>query len=484
MRYYLRVEGVNLDNFVYDTQDLSTIHGGGLLLLEAISWISVQFTQLNPVTTGASSGLFEFEAEHLSAAESFRDQIQSYLTSHPQLKHATLVVDVLPSSGADQLVLEREKLIALNRWRQMQSPMVAVPTQNRTTDRVCKIDQVRPATCPMPGPGGTTEWVSESVKSRREYGRRQKRKFYEQQTSTTISNGFSNDLDELTNDVRQGNLHHKMAVIYLDGNGFGALQNKECASTSKQKQFDQAIKGYRKDLLIAFIQFMGNNPGWISADSRYRLETLLWGGDEIIWVVPAWQGWRTLAFFFEKCRTWKFDGHTLTHGGGLVFCHHNAPIHRITELARKLAGLAKKKSRDENLFAYEILESFDHIGRDLEDFRKERCPQPIDPNEGVNPEVLILPGDGMQDVIPKMQILKEKLPRRKLHQIVRNLLSKTQAVSEDGQSSRRAERKRIIEQTVVKFDQPSKEVLDSVTPRLSGDPVRWLHISALWDYLI
>lgn len=29
MKFYLRMEGVNLANFVYDTQDLSTIRGGG-----------------------------------------------------------------------------------------------------------------------------------------------------------------------------------------------------------------------------------------------------------------------------------------------------------------------------------------------------------------------------------------------------------------------------------------------------------------------
>jgi len=35
-KYYLRMEGVNLNNFVYETQDLSTIRGSGLLLLKAV----------------------------------------------------------------------------------------------------------------------------------------------------------------------------------------------------------------------------------------------------------------------------------------------------------------------------------------------------------------------------------------------------------------------------------------------------------------
>ncbi len=37
--WLLRVEGVNLDNFVYDTQGLNTARGGGLLLLDAIEMV-------------------------------------------------------------------------------------------------------------------------------------------------------------------------------------------------------------------------------------------------------------------------------------------------------------------------------------------------------------------------------------------------------------------------------------------------------------
>ena len=34
--YYLRIEAVNFDAFLGDTHDLSTVRGGGLLLLEAV----------------------------------------------------------------------------------------------------------------------------------------------------------------------------------------------------------------------------------------------------------------------------------------------------------------------------------------------------------------------------------------------------------------------------------------------------------------
>ncbi len=69
-KYYLRIEGVNLSNFVYDTQDLSTIRGGGLILLDSIDKLKENFKGiLDPISTGASSGLFEINT--LTSAESF-----------------------------------------------------------------------------------------------------------------------------------------------------------------------------------------------------------------------------------------------------------------------------------------------------------------------------------------------------------------------------------------------------------------------------
>lgn len=50
MSYYLRVEGVNLGNFVNDTNDLATIRGGSLLLLEAMELVEETIVQEIPST--------------------------------------------------------------------------------------------------------------------------------------------------------------------------------------------------------------------------------------------------------------------------------------------------------------------------------------------------------------------------------------------------------------------------------------------------
>jgi hypothetical protein len=138
-----------------------------------------------------------------------------------------------------------------------------------------------------------SSWVSESAYERREWGK-----------------------DKLSEDESRGNLHHKMAVIYLDGNGFGKLQNELCLTQADQERFDETVRGYRRKMLKALIHKMESEPeDWFTSDAekKFRLETLLWGGDEIIRVVPSWQGWRTLAFFYEQSKEWNFDEHHLSH---------------------------------------------------------------------------------------------------------------------------------------------------------------------------
>lgn len=301
---------------------------------------------LTPITTGASSGLFEFEAPNKEAAEDVCRAVEAVLNKDAkdaQLKHATFVVDVQPA-GPD-FVADREAVLARNRWHQMSQPALAIPAQNtQTIVRVCEIDHVRPATDVRPGPESTEEQVSVSVKARSKYGRERKHSFYGDLAPRAKGWHFAHDLNELTADKSQGNLHWKMAVVYLDGNGFGKLQNALCATPDIQRQFDKTLKNYRADALDTLLKAMSEGDGWASSQGRYHLETLLWGGDELIWVVPAWQGWKTLWLFYQQSRKWNFEGHPLTHAGGIVFCHHNAPIHRITALAKGLAEIAKEKA--------------------------------------------------------------------------------------------------------------------------------------------
>ena len=105
------------------------------------------------------------------------------------------------------------------------------------------------------------------------------------------------------------------------------------------------------------------------------------GGDEIIWVVPAWKGWELVEWFFGQDHrvTVNNETRTLTYGAGLVFCPtSNAPSKNIIDLVHY--GLGEKgqgepASSSGHRVAYEVLESFDDVTVDLDDHRRQWLPQ-------------------------------------------------------------------------------------------------------------
>jgi hypothetical protein len=514
--YNLRIEGVNLSNFVYDTQDLSTIRGSGLAILEAVNLLegkeiscNGKTIKLEKISAGASAGLFGFEADETFDEKNFTDTVRKYLINiKPVLRFATFVIDVV--AVGDDFQTDREKLLAENRWRQMQSLRLTIPkfetdALDRSFKRVsCEVDSVRRADVKERFKGGEKE-VSQSILERRTFGQNEKQQFIEREIkdyfddTAKIEYNFAYDFDDLTfgngkqDDHNLGkdksNLHNKMAVIYLDGNDFGKKQSR--LDREQLKQFDELKTHYQRKFLAALMkEVVEDKVGWhyTRKDEReqletiYQLEILLWGGDEICLVVPAWKGWETLQLFYQETKELYFpdndspDKQKLTHSVGIVFCHHNAPIRRIKDLASKLADLAKQKSRRHNYFAYEILESFDHVSKDLAEHRKSHCPQ-IEPIEEKN---LILDGDEMFEITKKMQALKGFLPRRKLTRIVLKLLS---PIENDAEKTKRMEAVAKLIQSVEESAGEKKAELDEFINLLPNRYTAWIHALELWDYI-
>jgi hypothetical protein len=470
-RYYVRVEGINLDSFVFDTEDLSCVRGGSLLLLEAVKELPSKVAGLTAIATGASIGLFSADTD---TPDDLRKNIYHALQNcsiHSGLKHATFAVDIVAGEGKKWGAVAQE-LMALNRWRQMRSPSFAIPSG--VSDKgACEIDMARPAV--KKDEKGTKEiQVSDSVFLRRQFGKKQKKQFYIQETGIADLPGFVNDFSELTTD-QSGNstfgfLNHKMAVIYIDGNSFGKIKER-LEDSGKETEFSMKIKGYRKEILIEILSHAkGDQANWLYGDAespKIRMETLIWGGDEVLWAVPAWVGWWTLAQYYKKSSDWEFDGQPLRHAAGIVFCHHKAPVRRIKKIAQELAELAKTKDRKRNLFAYQILESFDHTGVDIEAFREGRL------LAGTTKNDLILDGGAMEDFNAAMKVIKKEFPKRKLFRIVHQFKSDSSAAP-----------KTILEVEKDLGDE-TKSGLDKVFDSLGmGRDCRagWFHMLELWDY--
>jgi hypothetical protein len=350
----LRVEGVNLGNIVEDVEDLSTIRGGGLLLLSVPKRVEAVAARESigfvAVSKGASSGLFDLNCDE-SDAKRFRNALIDDFHRDSALRHATIVIDVIPAT--DDFTRDHESLRAMNRWQQMTAPSLAMPSPAK--NEVCEFDLIRPSNTieVISGPEepeSVTKRASASVAARRQHGKKQKQRFYidelqrdgravKDAAKRVAEAGFVHDLTELTDQDRsKKNLETKMAVIYFDGNKFGELQNTHCRDAEAQSRFDKTLRDYRTDALDQLLTSMDGDPDWMfpgkTAGGRYRLETLLWGGDELIWVLPAWQGWRVVQLFYTASAKWKFENKPLTHAGGIVFCHHKANIHRITSWQR------------------------------------------------------------------------------------------------------------------------------------------------------
>ena len=496
-KYYLRMEGVNLYSFVYDANDLSTVRGGGLMLLgapqiveEALKQVPQGVGGVKEIVSGASLGLFEFDidadtpAREAEIAANVRNAAARVLVSSEGVPDATFVVDVLKKEGDFRTCTQ--KLLTKNRWRQFRQPTIAAPAKNESAEvsLPCDLEGRRPGTVTR-RENNEKKIYCESVARRRDYGRDKRSQFYAEELGDILKRAFSGDFtrsfEELSKDETRGDLNRKMAVIYLDGNGFGKVRDDECREAEDLIEFEGLVKKCRAKALADLIDRMdcaaGN--GFKTETGAYRLETLLWGGDELIWVVPAWKGWEVLQAFYTVSmdKEWRFRDRRLTHAGGLVFCHHNAPIHKIVELCVSLAEAAKEESRDKNLFQYLVLESFDHIGQDLDEFRKRHVAFKWRAS---------LDGDFMEEAADTVRFARARFPRGQIYKAVH-------AAAASARKAKRSENADLEDNAVERFRKRLEEIVPEETLALLDERQRlkhlgdknstWLHLAQLWDYI-
>ncbi len=470
-KYLFRIEGVNIYATVEDTNQLSVQRGSSLLLRQAIRDIAKNHPELTSISTGASIGLFQFEAANNKKAAELRDTIAGYLNTDTNTnsdtdessRYLTFVVDVVAIKNGD-FKRAKEEVIALNRFRQFQQATLVFPPENNDEKIApCAWDNLRPAD------GEGIEIVkrekndrgpailSLSAEARHNHGRDQKQSFIEEETETApekkdgLKNNYTNDLQEIaeTDKPHLRSLNNKLAVLYFDGNGFSNIQkNLDC---KQLKAFDDNIQEKRRVWLRKLIEDIKDDADFRTlvkdkngkSVDAIRLEILLWGGDELMLAVPAWKGMEVLQHFYDFHKDWmrkepiksKEITKHLTHAGGLVFCHVKTPIQRIKSLAREIAdhikdeylgkpeeGKIDKYSRDANLYDYVVLESIDYPTQSWPAFLEKRYTQSIAKKR--QPQ---RPLEGSHETNHrKFNELKKYLPRRQLHRLVNALVDSEQ----------------------------------------------------------
>ncbi len=498
--YYLRVEAVNLANFVYDTHDISTIRGGSFLLLYAINGLKAKFEgRLNHVTHAASQGLFWFESDKESTSIIQKDVLQ-YLNDQTD-GHATFVVAIQPDITGDfKQVLE--KLEAQIHRQQWQLPTVAIPSSDAKAGTECYLDGWRPGTVKYRvDPSVESASISEATDFRRKEGAKLRHTLFSKILVDENHQGqiSAKDLGELSLNPSKGILSGKIAYIYVDGNRFGSIRRQSCQTREDRQGFDRTIQDFREEFLRTLLEWAKNDPDFQTrnAENKFalRLEVLLWGGDEMILVVPAWVGWKVMDLFYHTCKGLAFKGLPLSHRAAMIFCHHNAPILLIRKLAEDLLTRAKtdlpkaseippadhsllnehktseqpasgaSQSSGDSLH-YLVLESFDMLQGKMDDFLRDYY-------KGINYADLLVSAAEMEGLFDAIRSIQSLAARSKVIKIIKAI-----------QKADTSERDDLIDQVYKLVSPGDHQRLHAAIQTLTAkNDARWYMVTDLWDYL-
>lgn len=550
---YLLIDAQNIDATVFDTAQLSVIRGGSDLLANAVTAAATAFEdRLVPLSTGASSGLFRV-SNGQKELERLADDVADWLRQLDPTGTLCVSVEVCRASRLDEA---RELLYAKARYRQLKQPSVVPDSGIAFSPGPCGAQGRRRADPSLERMLGDNPrcLLSRSVAKRLDHGRRLrgtvafrtlKRALDEagacsNQDRVLLSSVlgrledfvFVDDLQTLAASTRYRALGNKIAVIYLDGNRFTAIQRRQAKTEPDQQRFDSYLRTRRAVQLASVLDAMlpgsraGNAgalsdaviPGSKGSMPQLRLEVLLWGGDEMTLVVPAWLGFDVMQRLYASSADWRFgaeggpSAEPLTHAGGLVFCHANSPIDRMRALAQTLADDLKRDLRahkvPQDFFDYLVLESIDYpVEPGLRDFRagrygasaesyrgalrpflewqsglRERCVSLLDDGALTRGQVFALArristesADALFGVTPNSPAMPwEELSESPTRQLT---------------AFERQER-RLIQLAMERDDGEFKTALASLARALGCDSLDqrkrawlWLHLAELWDYL-
>ena len=434
------------------------------------SYPKVSFTE---ISKDASSVLIRFDNVSNDTAQDIKERAINYFqTGYPDL---TFVVDQMLAN--QDFVSDQNRLLAANRLRQLQQISLALPIWNdqEIEKPVCELDGVRPTS----RKAFRDKKISFSVHNRLTFGRSQRKQFYQNELGDDAfddSLEFTDDLQSLAASDCWGNLNDKIAVIYLDGNNFGSIQSNYATTADKKSAFDSEVaskhRAYLQKLLNTATARQNKDRFWTN-DNKLRLEVLLWGGDEILIVVPAWCGFDVLQLFYQYIEGWEYQEEAMTYSGGLVFSQANTPIYRLTALAKKLAESIKSAQQNGdrgNYFDYVVLESIDYPSQSITGLRNQQYHHAAPQRQFLEP----LPDDDLRTLQHMIQV--SDFPKSKLVELARTYVAQ-------GEEAAMLVKNRV--QHIITAEHMAR--VESYVKALFRQPQtfwNWVHLAELWDYLL
>ncbi|HFQ4839497.1 TPA: hypothetical protein ACGU2D_003866 [Vibrio vulnificus] len=403
---FLKVEAVNFGNTIFDTNQLSVVRGGSYALKEIVRQIEKKLIDrkiegFQSVTLGGSTGIFCCDADSINQ---MRSLVELYLCDQQTIKEQTFTPNnvfsfVITSVVSKDYLQAKEQLYALGRHKQAQSFSHALPDFSSSGEQVCPLNGYLLADSKNNNiKAAKNSKVSTSVDLRYQIGRKVRTTIYSEEQAILAAQlsdlgkpqeerrtdieelRFPSDLETLAGQHHKLALNGKVAVIYVDGNAFGKAQKTHIEQSSNkieaQQAFDLQLRSDRAEYLVSLVEFLNQQGATLQENNEtmVQLETLLWGGDEMTIVVPAWIGMATLHHFFEKHNNYQICGQPLTFSAGIVFASCKTPIRKLEQAAMSLADAIKQQSggRQQSYFDYMILESIDYPTEPLASFWEKR----------------------------------------------------------------------------------------------------------------
>lgn len=455
VEYWLQVEATGFASTVVDTDDLSTIRGASWALLEFPNHLhsllecrkDIKATTVACggsggiwlITTSLDAGELSRHVENCLALKGTKTPFNDFVKAQPKLaaivpylsfSFGLVAAGVAADLSSALPLLQRAK--ALNQYRSLD---LDIPPRTGSNDDgilgmyPCSKDRTRPAaawtwrSAPDGGKPLQDVPVSLSVEARRNFGMTGRRaEFYQAHADLPpgFLAGFSDSFEEIatsgTGKPLPNGIEGRMAIVSLDGNGFGSLKREFSSKAGEAgiASYAVQIEKTRKHLLGTLItklaeheQFLLRNPQkqFLLRDSGdkkpvqrklpvLRFETLLWGADEGLFVLPAWG----LPQFLDVLHGALGSGHScvtlpdgaaprrLTYGLGILMCHYKTPIRMARKLAddlrdeakREWARQVKEHGKDENLFSLMVLDGMEVPTLSVSADRHLRYAVPVD----------------------------------------------------------------------------------------------------------
>jgi hypothetical protein len=457
------------------------------------------------VFSGASQGLFRFEGDATAATAAVR-VLQDFVAAHglePKtvergdalpLAHMRWVIGCAPIEGTGEQAEAAALRTAHFRARRAQMEDMSARRPAVPAHKICRLSRSRSAETEIRMPadqakdygvdtsqpdadGKVAVPFSTSVKARKAVGRYARRRFHQDRLDwppeLREKFGFVDhfqqmiadpDVDPKNPTMREA-VSGKLAVFYADGNDFTKIRTAMGGGPETFKRFSEKAAGLQKAMLERVVDdtlvALAGDPDpqvWrLAATERLhepdedegrsgkrwlRFETLLYGGDEICWVAPAWLGLLLAARTFQAIgdatiadphtvdrQTGEAKRHPLTIKAGLVFAPVKMPIATARALAKDLADSVKCGTT--NRLGIHALESVEPPMGGLAALRArligdkgDEDQEPADERERAirtAHRALALDGDAFPALVEKISALKcdGRLPRSQLYRLLR-----------------------------------------------------------------